>query len=279
MTESGDKRPSAAGRVGHVIVAARNEADRIAQTVAALNEVFPSATVVVADDGSDDHTAAVAREAGAVVVSAKRHLGKGQAASLGAARALADGPPGAAGEDGIGVPEEVGRPAGGAVANVRPIVLLADADLARSAARLEPLAAAVAHGDADVAVASFARRVGGGFGLALGFAHWAIERRCGLDTTAPISGQRALSYPALAAVTPFRDGFGMEIGMTVDAVRAGMRVREMPLDLEHRATGKTLAGFVHRGRQLRDFLRVYRATARPRAPGQATGGEPPETAL
>ena len=41
--------------------------------------------------------------------------------------------------------------------------------------------------------------------------------------------------------------------MTIDAVRAGYRVAELELDLEHRATGRTLAGFVHRGRQLRDF--------------------------
>ncbi|MBK5230995.1 MAG: glycosyltransferase, partial [Thermoleophilia bacterium] len=59
MTESGDNGSARVGdngsaRVGHVIVAARNEADRIAQTVAALREVFTGATVVVADDGSDD---------------------------------------------------------------------------------------------------------------------------------------------------------------------------------------------------------------------------------
>ena len=45
--------------------------------------------------------------------------------------------------------------------------------------------------------------------------------------------------------------------MTIDAVRAGSRVVELELDLAHRATGRTLAGFVHRGRQLVDFVRVY----------------------
>ena len=38
--------------------------------------------------------------------------------------------------------------------------------------------------------------------------------------------------------------------MTIDAVRAGYRVREVELDLEHRATGRSLGGFLHRGRQL-----------------------------
>lgn len=222
--------------VGHVIVAALNEADRIEQTVAALNAAFPGASVVVADDGSSDQTGALAKAAGAQVVGGPEHLGKGGAATLAAERVLADGPP-----------------------SPDAVVLLADADLARSAAKLAPLADAVAAGEADLAVAMFASRVGGGFGLALGFAHWAIERRSGLDTEAPISGQRALSYEALRAVTPFHAAFGMEIGMTVDAVRAGLTVKEIELDLAHRATGKSFKGFVHRGRQLRDFWRVYRA--------------------
>ena len=56
---------------------------------------------------------------------------------------------------------------------------------------------------------------------------------------------------------PFAPRFGMEIGMTVDAARAGFQVREVELPLEHRATGRTWRGFVHRGRQLADFLTVY----------------------
>jgi hypothetical protein len=49
----------------------------------------------------------------------------------------------------------------------------------------------------------------------------------------------------------------MEIGMTIDAVRAGYRVAEVELELSHRATGRTWQGFVHRGRQLRDFTKVW----------------------
>jgi glycosyltransferase involved in cell wall biosynthesis len=232
-----DQSSTRTALVGHVIVAARNEADRIADTVTALTEAFPGATIVVANDGSDDATAQVAHDAGAFVVGGPEHLGKGGAASLAAARVLHDG-----------------QPSEGAV------VLLADADLAGSAAKLAPLALAVQNDEADVTVAIFASKVGGGFGLALGFAHRAIKKRCGLDTRAPISGQRALSYSALEVVTPFHAAFGMEIGMTIDAVRAGLRVKEIELELAHRATGKSLAGFVHRGRQLKDFLRVYGET-------------------
>src|SRR5690606_11186201 len=114
------------------------------------------------------------------------------------------------------------------------LVLLCDADLAGSAAALGPLVEAVRSDECDVAVASFARREGGGFGLALGFARWALRRRCGFEASAPISGQRALRLEALRATLPFAAGFGMEIGIGIDAVRAGYRVREYELDLSHR---------------------------------------------
>jgi hypothetical protein len=60
----------------------------------------------------------------------------------------------------------------------------------------------------------------------------------------------------LQVVVPFAPRFGMEIGMTVDATRAGFRLKEVELELAHRATGKSLRGFVHRARQLKDFVLV-----------------------
>jgi glycosyltransferase involved in cell wall biosynthesis len=140
-----------------------------------------------------------------------------------------------------------------------PVLLLCDGDLGDCARELSTLVDALGRSDADLAVAAFATRVGGGFGLALAFARWAIRRRCGLATRAPISGQRALRAGVARDVLPFAPGFGMEIGMTIDAVRAGHRVVEVDLDLAHRATGRTLAGFLHRARQLVDFVRVYLA--------------------
>jgi hypothetical protein len=168
------------------------------------------------------------------VVRCDRVIGKGQAMTV-AARAALEAHPG---------PDE-------------DVFILCDGDLGDSAERLGPLAGAVGEGGADMAVAVFARAVGGGFGLALGFAGWAIRRRSGLRTRAPISGQRALRRGTLETVLPFAGGYGMEVGMTIDAVRAGAKVVEVELDLSHRATGRTAAGFAHRGRQLADFARVY----------------------
>jgi glycosyltransferase involved in cell wall biosynthesis len=230
-----------AGTPPVVLVAARNEADRIADTLAALRETFPGAQIVVADDASDDGTADEALRGGAELISRGRPHGKGANVSAAAYSVLR-----LAGE---------GR---------EPVFLLCDGDLGRSASRLAPLVEAVRSGRCDLAVAAFSRRLGGGFGLALRFARWAIRRRCGVTTSAPISGQRALSAAAFRAVVPFAPGYGMEVGMTIDAVRAGYRLCEIELDLEHRATGRTVRGFAHRARQLLDFGRAYLARRRPR---------------
>jgi glycosyltransferase involved in cell wall biosynthesis len=217
-----------------VIVAARNEADRIGETLAALRSALPGAAVWVADDASTDGTAEAAMAAGAQVVSRGRPHGKGANVGAGVEAALSADP----------APE---------------LILLCDGDLGASAAELVPLVDAVEAGECDLAVAAFSRRVGGGFGVALGFARWAIRRRCGLETSAPISGQRAMRAEVLGATLPFARGYGIEVGMTIDAIRAGYRLREYELDLSHRATGRSLAGFAHRARQLADFTRVYRA--------------------
>jgi glycosyltransferase involved in cell wall biosynthesis len=226
-----DLGPASAPAIA-VVVAARNEADRIGETLGALRSAMPAAALWVADDASADGTAEAAMAAGAQVVSRGRPHGKGANAGAGAEAALSADP----------APE---------------LVLLCDGDLGASAAELVPLVEAVESRECDLAVAAFSRRVGGGFGFALGFARWAIRRRCGLETVAPISGQRAMRAEVLRAVLPFARGYGMEVGMTIDAVRAGYRLREYELDLSHRATGRSLAGFTHRARQLADFARVY----------------------
>jgi glycosyltransferase involved in cell wall biosynthesis len=208
-----------------VVVAARNEEERLGDTLAALRSAFPGARLIVADDASTDRTPDIAREAGAEVVRAPRNVGKGPA-NTPAARLALEGDP--------------------------EVVLLCDGDLGASAAALQGLI-----GQGDLAIARFARRVGGGFGIALGSSRWVVEKRSGRILDAPLSGQRALTADALRKVLPFAPGFGIDVHMDIDAVRAGLSVVEVELELEHRATGRTVGGFGHRGKQLLDIARVY----------------------
>jgi len=227
----------AAGTGLAVIVAAHDEAERIGVTLSALRRTFPGAALWVADDASSDGTGDAALAAGAQVVSRGRPHGKGANVTAAAEAMLSREPD-------------------------PSLVLLCDGDLGDSAALLGRLVEAVRAAECDLAVAAFSRRVGGGFGISLNFARRAIYRLCGLEPTAPLSGQRAMRIEVLRGTLPFAAGYGMEIGITVDAVRAGYRLREYELDLEHRATGRTLAGFGHRAHQLLDIARAYRSRRR-----------------
>jgi hypothetical protein len=204
-------------RPAAILVAARDEEERIAGTLERLRRQFPDAAVVVADDGSHDATAAVAEAAGATVVRLPRR-GKGQALTL-AERVC---PPGA--------------------------LLLCDADVEGD---LRPL---LEDERVSLAVASFVRRAGGGFGVAKRIAHMLIRAGTGFEAGEPLSGQRLLDERGRAAAFPVAAGFGVETRMTIDVLRAGLRVTEHPLELGHRQTGRDVRGFVHRGRQLGDLL-------------------------
>jgi Glycosyl transferase family 2 len=203
-------------RLAAVLVAARDEEERIAATVERLRVEFPDAEVIVADDGSRDGTAAAAERAGARVLRLSRR-GKGQALTLGEREAAA-GP-----------------------------LLVCDADL-------DGDLTALAEADTDLSIAVFAERQGGGFGIAKRVARKLVKARSGLVPVEPLSGQRAFSESARAACFPLAAGFGCEVGANIDAARAGLRIAELELPLRHRATRRDTAGFLHRGRQLLDAL-------------------------
>jgi hypothetical protein len=199
-----------------ILIAARDEEDGIGKTIEALLAAFPRAEVIVADDGSRDRTAEAAESVGARVLRLPAR-GKGQALSL-AERAAPHGP-----------------------------LLVCDADLAGD---LRPLT-----GDgADLAIAAFARPLGGGFGIAKAVGRKAIRALGGFESSEPLSGQRAYSISARDVCFPVAAGFGCEVRATIDAARAELHIHEVELDLRHRATGRDLGGFLHRGRQLLDTV-------------------------
>jgi glycosyltransferase involved in cell wall biosynthesis len=223
------------GRV--VVVAARNEEERIGAALAALREALPDARLIVADDASRDATRERAMAQGAWLISRRRPHGKG--ANVGAAAEAVVG--------------EFGD---------RSTVLLCDADLGATASQLVPLVDAIDAGSSDLAIARFADPRGGGFGVTLTYAQRLIERETGLALEAPLSGQRAMRVATLRRLLPFAGGWGLEVGMTIDAARARLRIEEIALPVRHRATGRTPAGFVHRAAQLRDIRRAARERAR-----------------
>jgi len=73
-----------------IIIPAKNETAVIGEVVAAINEAYPSAEILVVDDGSDDDTARRAEAAGARIVRHPVSLGNGAAVKSGARAASGD---------------------------------------------------------------------------------------------------------------------------------------------------------------------------------------------
>ncbi|NVI87600.1 glycosyltransferase family 2 protein [Actinomadura sp. BRA 177] len=200
-----------------VIIPAMDEADRIAATVKAAQELPGADLVVVVDDGSSDGTGRVAREAGARVVRHSRNRGKGAAMETGAeAVRLLD--------DGRDQPRHL---------------LFLDADLAETAREAAPLVEPVRAGDADMTIAVFSTTVKlGGHGFVVRLSREGVRRATGWEPDAPLNGQRCLTRAAFDAALPLAAGFAVETALTIDLLRQGFRVREVEVPLAHRATSR-----------------------------------------
>jgi hypothetical protein len=148
-------------------------------------------------------------------------------------------------------------------------LLFVDGDLEESAVETAPLAGPVLAGEADMTIAVLPpqRAPGGGRGLVVGLSRRGIERATGWTPTQPLSGMRCLTREAFEAARPLARGWGVETGLTIDLLRAGLRVREVPCELHHRVTGGDWRAQLHRARQYRDvWLALVRRGVRPSMP-------------
>ncbi len=227
-------RPDPATRATAVVIPAKDEAARIGATVTAAWRIATVDLVIVVDDGSRDDTSRLARQAGADVVRHERNQGKAAAMTTGAAH----------------VAEIESR---SCRLTARDLVF-ADADLQDSAEALGVLIEPVRAGEADMTIATLPPQptVGGGRGLVVTLAREGIAELTGWTPTQPLSGMRCLSREAYGVAQPLARGWGVETGLTIDILTAGLTVLEVPCPLEHRVTGADWRGQVHRGRQYRD---------------------------
>lgn len=227
--------PAPAPLLVTVIIPAFNEADRIGATVRAAQNLAGSDRVWVVDDGSSDETARHAEEAGAMVVHLSQNSGKAHALTEGVRAALAD-------------PEGKNT----------ELLLFLDADLEKTAALASALVEPVQRSEADMTIATFPVKPGkgGGFGAVVRVARWGVKRATGRTMAAPLSGQRCLTLAAWQAAQPLAPGFGVEVALTIDVLQFGLRVQEVPTEMDHRVTGRSFSARLHRARQLRDVLRA-----------------------
>ncbi|USQ76474.1 glycosyltransferase family 2 protein [Ornithinimicrobium cryptoxanthini] len=230
------------------IVPAKDEEDRLGATLDALAQIGSIDLVVVVDDGSTDGTLRIANLAGVQTVKHQVNLGKAQAMTSGAK-----------------VVALLEAEAGGAFQTDNPRALLfVDADLEDSARNLDVLCGPVVSGEADMAIATLPpqKTTGGGFGFVVRLARDGIARLTGREMGQPLSGMRCITREAFESALPLAKGWGVEVGLTVDVLRGGGRVVEVPVELHHRVTGRDLRSQLHRARQYRDVRRALRARSR-----------------
>lgn len=216
-----------------VVIPAHNEADRITDTIRALRHLESVAEIIVVDDGSEDATTHAAEQAGAdSIVRCDLRRGKGRALSAGLARAKGS------------------------------IIAFVDADLGESAGGIARVLDAVVKGECDMAVASPGPAARGGFGAVVRMARRGIRKLCDVEMRSPLSGQRAIRREVLDRIGRLEEGYGVDVALTVDALRLGASVLEIPVEITHRELGKTIRGFAHRARQWRDVRRALRKRTR-----------------
>ncbi|MEO7446649.1 MAG: glycosyltransferase [Humibacillus sp.] len=221
-----------------VVIPAKDAAGRIAAMVEGARTLPGVQVVVVVDDGSSDRTAAIASRHGAEVVRHARSHGKADALMSGLGR--------------LAGLRRVGR------LDAATPVLFLDADLDVSAQSLSALVRPVVAGVADLSVATLPEgdwgfEARGGHGVLVSFARKGIEELTGMVPDQPLSGLRCLSPAAVAAATPFARGWGVEVGMTVDVLDAGLVMIEVPCTATHRFVGTDWRAQVHRAAQYRDI--------------------------
>ena len=205
-----------------VFLPAWNEEENLLAVLDELHEVLPDADLLVVDDGSTDGTAAVARAAGAEVVSFSQNRGLPAGIAAGYAYALQHGY------------DLCGR---------------VDADGQHPVVELERLLECVREGECDVAVGSrFASGEGFApyrympsaprrFGTALLRRGMRLAlRRPFLDATSGMYAANAKALPVLAQAYTTE---APEVEALLRLSRSGLRVDEVPVEMRERAGGES----------------------------------------
>jgi glycosyltransferase involved in cell wall biosynthesis len=209
------------------IVPAFNEGDAIEETINAIKQISGIAEIIVVNDGSLDNTEEVIKRIENIkVINNKKNHGKGYAIKT----AL----------------PHVGT----------EYVLLVDADLKSSAIEIKKLVENTRISSRDMLVAVYPKPLKkGGFGLVKGLSRRGLYILTSQTSDSVLSGQRLISVDFLRQIQ-LPDTFGLEFKITLEALRNNMNIIDIPLNIRHRETGRNIKGFIHRGKQFVNILKV-----------------------
>lgn len=209
------------------VIPAYNEEDFIGFTIDGLLNIDLIEEIIVVDDGSIDRTADIVRNKNVTLIRYDKNRGKGYAIK----RAL----------------ESLDY----------KYLLLIDADLGCSCKEVIKLINPILSNTADVTIAKFKPAVKkGGFGLVKRLSKYGVWMYTSKKLEAPLSGQRVYTKEVMEKISYIPNNFGIEVAMTIGALKSGFRIKEIEVEMAHRETGRQLKDFLHRGKQFLDIFKT-----------------------
>ncbi|KDR94137.1 Glycosyl transferase family 2 [Peptoclostridium litorale DSM 5388] len=212
-----------------VLIPAYNEESRIRKTLMGIIDIEEIDDIVVVDDGSLDETYSQAQGIKKVrAFKLEKNMGKGYAMNFGLGHM-----------------------------NEADIIVFLDADVCESSSEIKKLINPILKGECDVTIAAFPpAKKKGGFGLVKRLARGGVRLFTGREINSSLSGQRAFKREVIERLGEVPAGYGVEVGMTIDILRSGYTIQEVPVHMTHNETGRNISGFKHRGRQFYHILLI-----------------------
>ncbi|RDY24832.1 glycosyltransferase family 2 protein [Romboutsia maritimum] len=217
-----------------IIIPAYNEENKIKDTLEGIIGINEINEVVVVDDGSSDNTAQIASQVKSEKVKVfklDKNSGKGYALNYGLKISMKNA----------------------------DIIGFLDGDLGSCSSEVKKLIEPILKEDADVIIAKFPpAKKKGGLGFVKGLAKDSVLQMTGVELDATLSGQRLFKKEVLEKFKEMPYGYGVEVGMTIDILKYGYKIKEVLVNMTHSETGRDLKGFIHRGKQYYHIKKVLR---------------------
>ena len=217
-----------------IIIPAYNEEDKIKDTLESIKSIETINQIIVVDDGSSDKTTEKASQVQSEkikVFTLDKNKGKGFALNYGLKIAMENA----------------------------DIIGFLDGDLGSSSSEVEKLITPIINNEADVIIAKFPpAKKKGGLGFVKGLAKQSVLDMTGEELDATLSGQRLFKKEVLQQFEEIPFGYGVEVGMTIDILKKGYKIKEVLVNMTHSETGRDLKGFIHRGKQYYHIKKVLR---------------------
>ncbi|MGI6584374.1 MAG: glycosyltransferase [Gracilibacteraceae bacterium] len=212
-----------------VIIPAYNESDCILRTLEGLKGMESIKEIIVVDDGSTDSTYKLLKPLTDIkLLKNEYNKGKGSAVRHALDYVTAS------------------------------FVALLDADICESAAEVNKLIQYINPCKKSIIIGRLpAPRRKGGIGIVKGLSGICFKAMTSRKVDSLLSGQRIMPLDFIRNIE-LPSGFGLEFKITLEAVRKGYEVIEVPVNMRHRETGCNVSGFVHRGKQCIDIINTIR---------------------